>query len=180
MEKKKKAVIMVETLPNGYSLKVDQESYMYFDARKLLAGMFYHVGLEKLDYIDTDHVELLMEAILTWPDIKGAVKGQAIQMRELKDARESLYKSRKQCGDLEKKLHELREQYRECNIKLITAQKRLDTDNQLQLRLGNALDDIQNKNTQISKLVKEKGEKTQMITALKRELAKYKNNDSTK
>ena len=39
--------IKVETLPNGYSLEVNDESYMYFNEVDLLAGIMSHVGLHQ-------------------------------------------------------------------------------------------------------------------------------------
>ena len=66
--------ISVQTLPNGYGLTVDDQEYMYFNTRELLEGLFYHVGLEKTEYMDKQTIHDLMFAAATWPDAKDAVK----------------------------------------------------------------------------------------------------------
>ena len=66
--------ISVQTLPNGYALTVDDQEYMYFNTRELLEGLFYHVGLEKTEYMDKQTIHDLMFAAATWPDAKDAVK----------------------------------------------------------------------------------------------------------
>ena len=43
--KEKKKNIIVKTLPNGYSLTVEGEDFMYFNEVDLLAGFMAHVGL---------------------------------------------------------------------------------------------------------------------------------------
>lgn len=42
----------VKTLPNGYSLSVEGENYMYFDLTDLLAGFICHVGLQESKPMD--------------------------------------------------------------------------------------------------------------------------------
>ena len=66
--------ISVQTLPNGYALTVDNQEYMYFNTRELLEGIFYHIGLEKTEYMDRQTIHDLMFAAATWPDAKDAVK----------------------------------------------------------------------------------------------------------
>ena len=80
--KKKLLNIHVETLPNGYALTVGNKQYMYFDAQKLLAGMFYHIGLQKNDYFNTAMIENLMVAAATWPTIGEALEANATLMAD--------------------------------------------------------------------------------------------------
>lgn len=74
MAKKQLTKVSVQTLPNGYSLDVDGKGYMYFTLQELLEGIFVHVGLHKLDWLDRDTITDLMTACATWPK-----EGDAIQ-----------------------------------------------------------------------------------------------------
>ena len=48
--------VSVSTLPNGYSLKVDGQEYMYFNMMDLLAGFMVHIGLQETDYMDKGNI----------------------------------------------------------------------------------------------------------------------------
>lgn len=74
MAKKQLTKVSVQTLPNGYSLDVDGKGYMYFTLQELMEGIFVHVGLHKLDWLDRDTITDLMTACATWPK-----EGDAIQ-----------------------------------------------------------------------------------------------------
>lgn len=74
MAKKQLTKVSVHTLPNGYSLDVAGRGYMYFTLQELVEGIFVHVGLQKLDWIDRDTITNLMTACATWPK-----EGDAIQ-----------------------------------------------------------------------------------------------------
>lgn len=58
----KKTTISVRTKVNGYLLEVNDEGYMFFDVRKLLAGMFIHVGLERLEAMTKEEIDIMMAA----------------------------------------------------------------------------------------------------------------------
>lgn len=45
MAKKEKMTLTVKTVPNGYTLKVDDQEFMYFNEIDLLAGFLSHVGM---------------------------------------------------------------------------------------------------------------------------------------
>lgn len=74
MAKKQLTKVSVQTLPNGYSLDVDGKGYMYFTLQELMEGIFVHVGLHKLDWLDRDTITDIMTACATWPK-----EGDAIQ-----------------------------------------------------------------------------------------------------
>lgn len=74
MAKKQLTKVSVQTLPNGYSLDVDGKGYMYFTIQELMEGIFVHVGLHKLDWLERDTITDLMTACATWPK-----EGDAIQ-----------------------------------------------------------------------------------------------------
>ncbi len=67
MAKKQFIKVSVKTLPNGYSLDVDGKGYMYFTLQELVEGIFVHVGLHKLDWLERDTITDLMTACATWP-----------------------------------------------------------------------------------------------------------------
>jgi cysteinyl-tRNA synthetase len=45
MAKKEKLNLMLQTVPNGYVLKVDDQEFMFFNEIDLLAGFMNHVGM---------------------------------------------------------------------------------------------------------------------------------------
>lgn len=94
MAKKQLTKVSVQTLPNGYSLDVDGKGYMYFTLQELLEGIFVHVGLHKLDWLDRDTITNLMTACATWPKEGDAIQEaarltaqvEALQQSRAKDA----------------------------------------------------------------------------------------------
>lgn len=58
----KKTTISVRTKANGYLLEVNDEGYIFFDVRKLLAGMFLHVGMERLEAMTKEEIDIMMAA----------------------------------------------------------------------------------------------------------------------
>lgn len=90
MAKKQLTKVSVQTLPNGYSLDVDDKGYMYFTLQELLEGIFVHVGLHKLDWLDRDTITNLMTACATWPKEGDAIQQAArltAQIESLQQAR---------------------------------------------------------------------------------------------
>ena len=68
MAKKDLSKIKVSTLPNGYSLTVEDQEYMYFNEIDLLAGFMSHVGMREVDYADRGTIlSSLMSAMLSEP-----------------------------------------------------------------------------------------------------------------
>jgi hypothetical protein len=90
MAKKQLTKVSIQTLPNGYSLDVDGKGYMYFTLQELLEGVFVHVGLHKLDWLDRDTITGLMTACATWPKEGDAIQEAAsltAQIESLQQAR---------------------------------------------------------------------------------------------
>ena len=90
MAKKQFLKVSVQTLPNGYSLDVDGKGYMYFTLQELLEGIFVHVGLHKIDWLDRDTITDLMTACATWPKEGDAIQEAArltAQIESLQQAR---------------------------------------------------------------------------------------------
>ena len=94
MAKKQLTKVSVQTLPNGYSLDVDGKGYMYFTLQELVEGIFVHVGLHKLDWLERDTITALMTACATWPKEGDAIQEaarltaqvEALQQSRTKDA----------------------------------------------------------------------------------------------
>ena len=54
--KEKPIKITVQTLPNGYELKIGGQEYMYFSVMDLLAGFMIHVGMQEPKYMDNGNI----------------------------------------------------------------------------------------------------------------------------
>jgi hypothetical protein len=87
--------VKVETAPNGYSLDVDGNGYMYFTLAELVEGFFTHVGLGIVDYCEEQTMRDLMTAWATWPKEGDAIKAvggleakvQALEQAHQRDLR---------------------------------------------------------------------------------------------
>ena len=60
--KQERMILSVRTKVNGYLLEVNDEGYIFFDVRKLLAGMFLHVGMERLEAMTKEEIDIMMAA----------------------------------------------------------------------------------------------------------------------
>lgn len=60
--KQERMILSVRTKVNGYLLEVNDEDYMFFDVQKLLAGMFLHVGMERLEAMTKEEIDIMMAA----------------------------------------------------------------------------------------------------------------------
>ena len=61
-KEQKKTTISVRTKVNGYLLEVNDEGYTFFDVQKLQEGMFIHVGLERLEAMTKEEIDIMMAA----------------------------------------------------------------------------------------------------------------------
>ena len=68
--KKELKKINVMTLRNGYALKVDGESYMYYNQQSLLEGMLVRMGMDRHDEMSKDDLHAMVEAIKDGSAIK--------------------------------------------------------------------------------------------------------------
>lgn len=85
MEKLK---VSVQTLPNGYSLEINnKEKFMYHSIDGLLEGIMYHVGLEELGCVDTASIKDFLTAAVVWRADK---KGISKQIKRLTEENERL------------------------------------------------------------------------------------------
>ena len=90
----KRITILLRTMVNGYSLEVNNEGYMYFNAQSLLEGFMVHVGLERLESMTKEEVKDMLDALKDGSavkklqaevtSLKELVEDQKKQIRELK------------------------------------------------------------------------------------------------
>ena len=104
MAKKQLTKVSVQTLPNGYSLDVDGKGYMYFTLQELLEGIFVHVGLHKLDWLERDTITDLMTACATWPKEGDAIQEAARLTAQVEDLQQSRTKDASTIATLKSQL----------------------------------------------------------------------------
>ena len=96
--------IKIQTLPNGYSLTVGDNKYMYHSTEELLEGFMYHVGLEEIGYINIESMkDFLTAAVVYRADDKDITK----KMKKLSDENQrltSLYENTKAQLDYTRKM----------------------------------------------------------------------------
>ena len=93
-QEQKRLVILLRTMVNGYSLDVNGEGYMYFDAQSMLEGFMVRVGLERLEEMTREEIKEMLESLRDGSaarklqaevtELKALVDDQKKQIRELK------------------------------------------------------------------------------------------------
>ena len=92
--KKERIGIRVTTLPNGYSVDLEKESFMYYSPMALLEGLFVHVGMNREGATTKEEIKTLIEAVKSGGvvtklqaevnELKGTVAELTKQVREQK------------------------------------------------------------------------------------------------
>ena len=83
MAKEKLININVKNLPNGYSLTVGTQEYMYYNPMDLLAGFMVHVGLQQTEYMEKGNILTMLFQVLVgeqWEDNVNAMYGKINDM----------------------------------------------------------------------------------------------------
>ncbi len=173
--KSKNPSIHVETIPNGYIMSVDGCEYMFHNPTKLLAGVFYHVGLQKLDYIDSDHIESIMEAIMSWPTIKDAAISQANSRAQMKSMRHELQITQQHLARTSDSRLRLISENKELIEKLDLAQKRLIANSEINARLDEVKNELEKQRRHNVALENLTNDQRKTITYLKRRISKLSN-----
>lgn len=92
--------ITIQTLPNGYSLNVDDlhpGGFMYFNEMELLAGFITHVGLHEANPMEsTKMLRIMFQTIIGQEYVEAA-----------DNMMQTVEKLSKRCQEIEKKLREL-------------------------------------------------------------------------
>ena len=83
MAKKELIDINIHKLPNGYSLTVGTQEYMYYNPMDLLAGFMVHVGLQQTEYMEKGNILTMLFQILVgeqWEENVNAMYGRINDM----------------------------------------------------------------------------------------------------
>ena len=92
--------IQVKTLPNGYTVDLEKENFMYYSPMALLEGLFVHVGMNREGALTKEEIKTLIEAVKDG----GAVTKLQEEVNELKD---TIAELRKQVREQKKVIKEL-------------------------------------------------------------------------
>ncbi len=79
-KEQKRLAILLRTMVNGYSLEVNGEGYMYFNAQSLLEGFCIHVGMERLESMTKEEIKEMLDLLKDG----SAVKKLQAEVTELK------------------------------------------------------------------------------------------------
>lgn len=118
MAKKQFMKVSVQTLPNGYSLDVDGKGFMYYNLQGLVEGIFVHVGLQKLDYLDNDIIADLMTACATWPKEGDAIRDAARLTVQIETLQQSLDRNASTINRLKSQLADTQQKLADSTAKL--------------------------------------------------------------
>ena len=99
-KEQKRLVILLRTMVNGYSLEVNNEGYMYFNAQSLLEGFMIHIGLERLEAMTKEEVRDMLDALKDGSAVK-KLQAEVTSLKALVDDQ------KKQIRELKRKIKEL-------------------------------------------------------------------------
>lgn len=83
MANEKKQKISVSTLPNGYSMKIGGQEYMYFNQMDLLAGFMVHVGLQEADYMENGSILTMLFQVMIGNEWEKNVSALRANLRDM-------------------------------------------------------------------------------------------------
>ena len=92
--------IQVKTLPNGYTVDLEKENFMYYSPMALLEGLFVHVGMNREGALTKEEIKTLIEAVKDG----GIVTKLQEEVNQLKD---TIAELRKQVREQKKVIREL-------------------------------------------------------------------------
>ena len=99
-QKQELITIQVKTLPNGYTVDLEKENFMYYSPMSLLEGLFVHVGMNREGALTKEEIKTLIEAVKDG----GAVTKLQEEVNQLKD---TIAELRKQVREQKKVIREL-------------------------------------------------------------------------
>ena len=99
-QKQELIAIQVKTLPNGYSLDLEKENFMYYSPMALLEGLFVHVGMNREGAMTKEEIKALIESVKNG----GIVTKLQAEVNALKD---TIVELRKQVREQKKVIKEL-------------------------------------------------------------------------
>ena len=98
----KRIALMVRTMVNGYLLEVNDEGYMYYDAKSLLEGFMIHVGLERLEAMTKEEIKEMLESLKDGSAVK-KLQAEVTELKALVDDQ------KRQIREMKKTIKELKE-----------------------------------------------------------------------
>ena len=78
--------VTLRTINNGYTLDIENHSYMYFNKTDLLEGFMVHFGLEEEEAIDQQTIREFLDAAVVWCSEKGKSAKEIIKLMKENDA----------------------------------------------------------------------------------------------
>lgn len=58
--------IKIQTIPNGYTLDVDNQKYMYHSLEGLIEGFMFHAGLGEKPYCNKEFIKDFLATAIAW------------------------------------------------------------------------------------------------------------------
>ena len=118
--------IKIQTLPNGYTLTVESEEYMYFTLEKLAEGFLYHVCLGELGAASSEDIKTFLDAAVAYRADDGEIaKKMTILEDENKRLSSTCENQKKTIANQKSALRKARE---ELEKKTIRGEKTLNVD----------------------------------------------------
>ena len=102
--KQERMILSVRTKVNGYLLEVNDEGYMFFDVRKLLAGMFLHVGMERLEAMTKEEIDIMMAATKDGSLVKQLQAEVTALKAEIAEQKKLIRNQKREIKDLKREL----------------------------------------------------------------------------
>lgn len=102
--KQERMILSVRTKVNGYLLEVNDEGYMFFDVRKLLAGMFLHVGMERLEAMTKEEIDIMMAATKDGSLVKRLQAEVMALKAEIAEQKKQIKDQKREIKDLKREL----------------------------------------------------------------------------
>ena len=102
-KEQKRLVILLRTMVNGYSLDVNGEGYMYFDAQSMLEGFMVRVGLERLEEMTREEIKDMLDSLKDGSAVK-KLQAEVTGLKALVDDQ------KKEIRNLKKTIKELKEE----------------------------------------------------------------------
>lgn len=72
--------ISLLTVPNGYSLDVENYKYMYHSLEGLIEGFLLHVGLEEFSYCNKEFIKDFLATAVAWKTGDGDLAKKNIEL----------------------------------------------------------------------------------------------------
>jgi len=121
VSKPKLMKITLTTVPNGYSLDVDDVGYMYYDTTSLIEGIIYHIGLHQKKWADEETIKALLTVAAQWtPDVQKQLERDAtseLNFRKMAGMQTRLAAQNTRIAELMDKVDELEEQLKKATPK---------------------------------------------------------------